>query len=153
MALGSSDGGHSRCLWYLREVDPRLVAAANAKRAKRRVDGETIDTFVGGDGSLSAALGIDTDEIDILRQQGLALLDAGRTFDAIKVLEALLALGDDDPGVRFLLSNAYRETGDLEVAVAHFSHGLELANGPEHAAMREAALGWGRHLIEAVKAS
>lgn len=75
---------------------------------------------------LKKAYELDTTNLDNFYNYSFALLQAGKTKDAIANLEDLKNKRADDPNIYFLLGSAYEEIGDLKNALKNYDAAVAL---------------------------
>jgi tetratricopeptide (TPR) repeat protein len=113
------------------ELDPELAEAANTQiqiayidAYRRGVDAynaaqesQDADAFVEAADAFALASIIAPDSASVYVNQGFALVQAGRTTDAIPALEMAIDKGDLDPNTYIYLSSLYTDAGRTDDAV------------------------------------
>jgi tetratricopeptide (TPR) repeat protein len=88
-------------------LDPRIVSAEWSKKHGDKQE-------------------FDAEDIEMFRERGLALLQAGQADRAREVFEMLIELGQEDPAVHLVLSGCSQLMNDAEGAVHHLDRALTL---------------------------
>ena len=99
-------------------------------------------------GPLLDALHLDDESLAQIRERALSFFEAGRPEQCVTLCKMLVALGDTDPGIVLVIASSYVLLGDPWTARGYFELGLKLAEEDGDDELREAALVWGRGLLE-----
>ena len=95
---------------------------AGFKKAREKVDDKAIDKFFNGETDLAGALGLDSEAIDKMRRQAVALYGAGKWDACVKLVLGVVALGSVHPADALLLAKCYTELGNRNAAEQCTAH-------------------------------
>ena len=126
----------------------KLSERQNKKRPAQ-IDVTALERFDAGEGSLATVLRLDQEDIENLRDRGLAFLEAGKPDKCKSIYELLESKGDRSAGLCFILASCFDQLGERREALDHFQRGIVLADEEGELALKESALAWGAHLQNA----
>jgi hypothetical protein len=125
-------------------MDARLQMLRRRRSAQGRVD---LGALERNGEPLGNALLMTDGEVDQFRERAIAFLQAGQWEKASALLDMLVVLGQGDAETLFLAAGCSDALGHLVNARTQFREALRLA-GTDQRDLVDAALEWGRHLVE-----
>ena len=125
------------------------IALEERQRKQRapHIDADALAKFDRGEGTLADVLHLDVDDLQLLRQRGLAFLTAGRPEKCKAIFEMLDAVGDKNAGVDFVIALCCHRLQREDEARAWFRRGAALARATGAQQLLDDALRWGAHLM------
>ncbi len=125
-------------------LDARLQLLRRQKKRPAQISSEVLDAFDRGEASLAEVLSLASDDVEHLRERGIAFFEAGFADKALAVFEMLVAVEGEDPATTLLLSWCHHELGHVETAQRLLASVLD-PQGSATPALRAAALQWTEH--------